>query len=211
MSLSKYEPAIVSLIKAIEPLDDLLRSINVPYKVWHNDVDEKQSDAAQVFGGFLRWIVETVELGNGNVTLEAFLSTGSDIDIAVEPHPGCSHKLAEYFKRIIKNGGSVEYAGVKYGESDLMDVTFHLDDYFSDRDNNIYGEQLTPGNYMVYAMLGGRHIKIDVIVDGKEKTDFTVNALRYPDVSGQRRNSGQDSLTPSTTLSIAGSFELPQM
>ena len=190
MALSKYEPAISSIIKAIEPLDDLLKTINVPYKNYGCD-DLRQSDAAQIFGGFLRWVVETVELGK-DVTLEAFLLTGSDIDVAISSYCKSGGRLARWFKKIIENGGSIEYAGMEYGKKDLMDVTFNLADHYTDSDAT-HSKPFTPGNYMVYAVLpGGHRVKFDVIVDGKEKTDFTVNALRYPSVSGQRRDSDRD-------------------
>lgn len=181
-AMDKYVPHIISMVSAIEPLRRLMDGINVPF----GDPVQK-SDSAKIFGGFLRWIVETVAKGS-SPTLAGFIATKSDIDVRISEYYGCKSRLSEWFKYVIDCGGIIEYSGIEYGKSTLKDVHVKYDGAFP------------AGCYMVYIPLRNvcganmdvvttnkKHswLKIDVMYAARTtSTDFTANSLYYPDYEG---------------------------
>ncbi|MBS0285940.1 MAG: hypothetical protein JSR17_01070 [Proteobacteria bacterium] len=92
-----------------------------------------------IFGGFLRWIVET----NGTLPLSVFFETNSDIDIKCE-----TPSITRFFAEVIKMNGYIEYSGSAYGDdSDNSDESDFVDFDFNTTLN------VPPGNYMVYVKI----------------------------------------------------------
>ncbi len=58
-----------------------------------------------IFGGFLRWVVET----NGKMPLSMYFETGSDIDVKCES----AQTMSFFFSKVIELCGYIEYAGSK--------------------------------------------------------------------------------------------------
>lgn len=166
---------VENIISKIPPIQNLFETINVMY-----GNPPQQSDSVRVFGGFLRWIVETLS-DVKMPSLVGFLATRADIDIQVRRYRGCAATLSEWFARTIKLGCVIEYAGMVYGGSELVQVNIDPS-----------SKTVQPGNYIVYIPyviinaqipenLKNMYLRVDVIYDCNESTtDFSANSLQYP-------------------------------
>ena len=163
-----------SIISKIGPIQQLMTDHNVLY-----NEHPYMSEAVQVYGGFLRWIAES--LSDGKIpTVNDFLATRADIDVQMRRYYGCQKALASWFQDVIKLGCVIEYAGIVYGGSDLLQVEI-----------DPKTDTIQSGNYIIYIphkqlkgcaeSIKDAYLKVDLIFDCIESvTDFSANALRYP-------------------------------
>lgn len=135
-----YFPVIKNLLKQVPQVENLLDSINADYH-YPGDTEITKGTSAKIFGGFLRWIVETSEPKNGiyqNLDIHDLIDYGGDIDIMVLDYPDCGRKLSSYFGDLMKQGARIEYAGMTYGQDTPLKIAIDVT------------KCLQYGNYMIW-------------------------------------------------------------
>jgi hypothetical protein len=184
------EPLLVEKIRNLInqiPLISFLEILETSTSKKYHSID------IEIFGGFLRWIVENEKC---DVNMRDFLLAGSDIDIKIAF--GGKQKLLHFFKNVFDNGGAIEYVGIKYGETTPVNVDFSVSRIIeSNRDIPI-----PVGHYMVWLPVVTQKdgiipytwrrvsnfntkqpmfLKFDIMFgEGYLRTDFTVNDLEFP-------------------------------
>lgn len=160
-----------------------------------------KSSYCYIFGGFLRWLVET----NGKKGLHEFFKTGADIDLCCRD----PETLITFLQGVAKNQGYVEYFGNHYGapkdnekdtgkDEETGDLRLDINEVAQKIDllkkenpqkssyHTTLREIFPDGNYSAYIPHNDSWIKYDISFEialcgiSTRELDFTVNGLTYP-------------------------------
>lgn len=136
-----YEPSIKIFLQNVPQIKKLLHGFDI-YE-------------AYIFGGFLRYIVEQVS-AKKLPSIDDFINYGGDIDIYITAKKSEYPKLERNFDTVIRDGCLIEYAGVKYGCSELSSLDFDVSKWKSKKN-----EKLPHGNYIVWIPFDGKNYNIE--------------------------------------------------
>jgi hypothetical protein len=220
-SKGRVSPLLHEKLVPVDIFDSSLTRINVDYykhcvescvdqlpflrEFMSSDEGRPYDDMRYIFGGFLRWLVET----NGKGDFKDYVKNGGDIDIVC--YTKSVYDFTQLVKQVVTNKGYIEYFGNGYcgenngeenngeddGENNNEDdgekkITLHFDKYAK----GYHTSELPLGNYGLYVPYNDGWLKYDVSLEHapasykkshKARTlDFTVNGLTYPILDNER-------------------------